>query len=211
MGAGLGARHLADDASSPARPLPRSAASSAASPRRRRRAERSLDPARASSSLSSASCSRTSSSRSRHAAGARRSGPRCRTRSTSSPSASRPASDSTPPSQKLTEHMEGPLIEEFALALGEMRIGETRAKALQKMVDRVAGARARLVRPRDHPGRPARYLPGPHPARAGDRHEEQASGRRRGEGHEGADQDALPDRALHLPVDVPRSSSGRPS
>jgi len=39
--------------------------------------------------------------------------------------------------QKLTEHMEGPLIEEFALALGEMRIGETRAKALQKMVDRV--------------------------------------------------------------------------
>ena len=39
--------------------------------------------------------------------------------------------------QKLTEHMEGPLIEEFALALGEMRIGETRANALQKMVDRV--------------------------------------------------------------------------
>jgi tight adherence protein C len=39
--------------------------------------------------------------------------------------------------QKLTEHMEGPLIEEFGLALGEMRIGETRAKALLKMVDRV--------------------------------------------------------------------------
>ena len=39
--------------------------------------------------------------------------------------------------QKLTEHMEGPLIEEFALALGEMRIGETRANALLKMVDRV--------------------------------------------------------------------------
>ena len=39
--------------------------------------------------------------------------------------------------QKLTEHMEGPLIDEFALALGEMRIGETRANALQKMVDRV--------------------------------------------------------------------------
>src|ERR1044072_1355155 len=39
--------------------------------------------------------------------------------------------------QKLTEHMEGPLVEEFALALGEMRIGETRANALQKMVDRV--------------------------------------------------------------------------
>jgi tight adherence protein C len=39
--------------------------------------------------------------------------------------------------QKLTEHMEGPLVEEFALALGEMRIGETRANALQKMVERV--------------------------------------------------------------------------
>ena len=42
--------------------------------------------------------------------------------------------------QKLTEHMEGPLIEEFALALGEMRIGETRANALQKMVNRVEAA-----------------------------------------------------------------------
>ncbi|HEX5469065.1 MAG TPA: type II secretion system F family protein [Gaiellaceae bacterium] len=39
--------------------------------------------------------------------------------------------------QKLTEHMEGPLVEEFALALSEMRIGETRQNALQKMVDRV--------------------------------------------------------------------------
>jgi tight adherence protein C len=42
--------------------------------------------------------------------------------------------------QKLTEHMEGPLVEEFALALGEMRIGETRQNALQKMVDRVEAA-----------------------------------------------------------------------
>jgi tight adherence protein C len=38
---------------------------------------------------------------------------------------------------KLTEHMEGPLIEEFALSLGEMRIGETRQHALEKMVHRV--------------------------------------------------------------------------
>jgi tight adherence protein C len=38
---------------------------------------------------------------------------------------------------KLTEHMDGPLIDEFALTLGEMRIGESRQKALQKMVDRV--------------------------------------------------------------------------
>src|SRR5919197_3328109 len=38
--------------------------------------------------------------------------------------------------QKLTEHMEGPLIEEFELALGEMRIGESRVEALKKMSDR---------------------------------------------------------------------------
>jgi tight adherence protein C len=42
--------------------------------------------------------------------------------------------------QKLTEHMDGPLVDEFALALGEMRIGETRQNALQKMVDRVEAA-----------------------------------------------------------------------
>ena len=39
--------------------------------------------------------------------------------------------------QKLTEHMDGPLIEEFGLALGEMRIGESRRNALQKMAARV--------------------------------------------------------------------------
>jgi tight adherence protein C len=38
--------------------------------------------------------------------------------------------------QKLTEHMKGPLIEEFELALGEMRIGESRVEALKKMADR---------------------------------------------------------------------------
>jgi tight adherence protein C len=40
--------------------------------------------------------------------------------------------------QKLTEHMDGPLIEEFELALGEMRIGEGRSEALKKMADRNA-------------------------------------------------------------------------
>jgi tight adherence protein C len=40
--------------------------------------------------------------------------------------------------QKLTEHMEGPLIEEFELALGEIRIGEGRSEALKKMGERVA-------------------------------------------------------------------------
>jgi tight adherence protein C len=38
--------------------------------------------------------------------------------------------------QKLTEHMDGPLIEEFELALGEIRIGEGRQEALRKMAER---------------------------------------------------------------------------
>ena len=38
---------------------------------------------------------------------------------------------------KLTEHMDGALVEEFALTLGEMRIGEARPDALKKLADRV--------------------------------------------------------------------------
>ena len=38
---------------------------------------------------------------------------------------------------KLTEHMDGPLADEFVLALGEMRIGESRQNALTKMMQRV--------------------------------------------------------------------------
>ena len=40
--------------------------------------------------------------------------------------------------QKLTEHMEGPLIEEFELALAEIRIGEGRQEALKKLGERSA-------------------------------------------------------------------------
>jgi tight adherence protein C len=39
---------------------------------------------------------------------------------------------------KLTEHMEGPLAEEFALTLGEMRFGESRQEALKKLSERVS-------------------------------------------------------------------------
>jgi tight adherence protein C len=38
---------------------------------------------------------------------------------------------------KLTEHMEGALVDEFALTLSEMRIGESRQDALKKMAERV--------------------------------------------------------------------------
>ena len=37
---------------------------------------------------------------------------------------------------KLTEHMDGPLADEFALTLGEIRIGETRQDALKKLSER---------------------------------------------------------------------------
>jgi tight adherence protein C len=37
---------------------------------------------------------------------------------------------------KLTEHMQGPLADEFALTLSEIRIGETRQDALKKLADR---------------------------------------------------------------------------
>ena len=39
---------------------------------------------------------------------------------------------------KLTEHMEGALAEEFAMTLGEMRIGESRHDALKKLAERAA-------------------------------------------------------------------------
>jgi tight adherence protein C len=38
---------------------------------------------------------------------------------------------------KLTEHMDGALVDEFAITMGEMRIGESRQVALKKMAERV--------------------------------------------------------------------------
>jgi len=37
---------------------------------------------------------------------------------------------------KLTEHMHGPLADEFGLTLGEIRFGESRQDALKKLADR---------------------------------------------------------------------------
>ena len=123
--------------------------------------------------------------------------------------------------QKLTEHMDGPLIEEFELALGEMRIGESRQDALKKMAERSASPEmASFVRAIIQADQLGISLGRILRVQAADTRLE-ASAARRGEGDEGADQDALPDGPLHLPGDVhrhpraprsstsPRSSSSR--
>lgn len=38
---------------------------------------------------------------------------------------------------KLSEHMTGPIVDEFTLVLGELRIGEARSVALRKMAERI--------------------------------------------------------------------------
>jgi pilus assembly protein TadC len=105
---------------------------------------------------------------------------------------------------KLNEHMDGPLAEEFGLTLSEMRIGESRSEALKRMSDRVdapeLSAFTRAIIQADQ----SRNDPGPDPPRPGCRRSSAQAGGRRGAGDEGADQDALPDGALHLPGDVPR-------
>ena len=112
--------------------------------------------------------------------------------------------------QKLTEHMEGPLVEEFHLALGEMRVGETRADALRHLVDRVdvneMASFIRAIIQADQLGislgrilRVQAADARPPPGRGG------------GEGDEGPDQDAVPDRAVHLPGHVRGRPRAQPS
>ena len=78
---------------------------------------------------------------------------------------------------KITEQVEGPLGEEFALTLNEMRIGESRQEALEEAVRTHRDPRDRRLRTRDHPGRPVRNLAGPNPPRPGGRHASPAADR----------------------------------
>ena len=110
---------------------------------------------------------------------------------------------------KITEQVEGPLGEEFALTLNEMRIGESRQEALKKLAERTGiseiGAFARAIIQADQFG----ISLGPDPPRPGRGHASPAADRGRGEGDEGAGEDALPDGDLHLPVDVHRHPRAR--
>jgi tight adherence protein C len=98
---------------------------------------------------------------------------------------------------KVTEKMKGALSEEFALTLSEIRIGESRIDALKKLAERTAtpevSAFTRSI-----------IQAWQDPARAGDGQPHAPSGGGRGASDESADQDALPDGDVHLPVDVPR-------
>ncbi len=71
---------------------------------------------------------------------------------------------------KLTEQYEGPLGEEFALTLSEMRIGESRQDALKKLSERTGISEISAFCARDHPGGSVRYLARAHPPRPGCRH-----------------------------------------
>ena len=66
-----------------------------------------------------------------------RSGRRCPTRSTCLPVSVEAGLGFDAALAKLNEHMEGPLAEEFGLMLPEMRIGESRSKALKRLSERV--------------------------------------------------------------------------
>ena len=105
---------------------------------------------------------------------------------------------------KVCERMKGPLVEEFRIVLHEMRIGEARVEGPQEHGRPARHERDDDLRALDRAGRPARHLARPDPARAGPGHAPPPSDGGGGAGHEGADQDAVPDRGVHLPGHVRR-------
>ena len=70
---------------------------------------------------------------------------------------------------RITERSKGPLLEELSIVLHEMRIGESRIQALKNFAERLDMPETTSLRPLDHPGRAARHVARPHPARAGRR------------------------------------------
>ena len=105
---------------------------------------------------------------------------------------------------KVVEKLPGPLSDEFRRALAEVRVGKARRDALRDIVPRTDVPAAHQLHRRDHPGRAAGRLDlqgAPGPVRAAPH---RAPPARRGDGRQGADQDAVPARRLHLPVALHR-------
>ena len=110
---------------------------------------------------------------------------------------------------KLIDSLEGPLIDEFNLTLSEIRVGESRPEALRKLAERAGvselSAFTRALIQADTLGISLGRILRVQAADARERRQLDGRGAR----DEGADQDALPDGALHLPVDVHRHDRPR--
>ena len=114
---------------------------------------------------------------------------------------------------KLSERMEGPLVDEFGLVLHEMRIGESRSAALKNLSDRVDVPEVAAVLPRHHPGRPARYRPLADPAGAVARHAHRRQLAAEEKAMKAPVKMLFPTVRLHLPLDVrgrPRAGRAQP-
>ncbi len=96
----------------------------------------------------------------------------------------------------------GALSDEFRRMLHEIRIGVDPSRRAAGHGRPLRRSRAPRLHPRHAPGRHVRCLDLTPAALAGRRDAHQASPHGAGEGAEGAGQDALPPRVLHLPVDL---------
>ena len=124
----------------------------------------------------------------------------CPTRSTSSRSASRPASASTGRSQAHRPHWTARSRRSSHSPSARMRIGEEPPRRAEEAAAARGHARGGLVRASGHPGRPARHLARAHPQGAVRGLAQPPADGGRGEGDEGADQDALPTVAFIFPA-----------
>ena len=105
---------------------------------------------------------------------------------------------------KVVEKLKGPLTDEFRRALAEVRVGKARRDALRDIVPRTEVVATDELHRRDHPGRAARRVDLARCSRSSRSSSASSAGSAPRRGGQGADQDALPARRVHLPVAVHR-------